>query len=199
MKKYEMRAVTEPVDWKQLPVAAMDTAYLQTTDTAKAWAQLALGKDALLLHLWLEVPVIRAEEKGPLGMPCEDSCLEFFFRPVPEDGRYLNFEFNSNACMFLGMGTGIPDLIRLVPDGAEEIFRPEVRITESGWELFFRIPHAFVRRLFPDYQPQRLERANFYACSDLSQPPYYRSWNPVSTDPFTFHRPECFGYVKENL
>ena len=197
MKKYALQAVTEPVDWMQIPVAAMDTAYLNTPDTVKAWGQLALGEDALLLRLQLEVPSIRAEEKGPLGMPCEDSCLEFFFRPLEDDPRYLNFECNFNGCIFLGMGTGIPDLIRMVPDGAQELFCPETCATETGWELRFRIPHAFVRRLFPDYQPGQIAGINFYACSDLSQPAYYLSWSPVPTEPFTFHCPKAFGTLEK--
>jgi len=199
MKEYTLMRVAEPVDWKQLPTAALTHTYLQTPDSVKAWGQLALGADALLLHLWLEAPEIRAVEQGPLGMPCEDSCLEFFFCPVPEDGRYLNLEFNSKGCLYLGMGTGIADLVRLVPDDPQVIFAPEISKTVGGWELFYRIPHSFVRRFFPDYRPEKLRRANFYACSDLSEPAYYLSWSPIEGEPFTFHRPACFGFVDGKL
>lgn len=199
MNTYELLSAAEPVDWKQIPTAALTHTYLQTPDSVKAWAQLALTEDALQLHLRLQVPKVRAQERGPLGMPCEDSCLEFFFCPVPGDKRYFNLEFNANGCLYLGMGTGLADLVRLVPDNPEELFSPQIHMTADGWELFYRIPHSFVRRFFPEYLPQKLSRANFYACSDLSEPAYYLSWSPIEGDPFTFHRAECFGFVEEKL
>ena len=132
-------------------------------------------------------------------MPCEDSCLEFFFCPVAEDPHYFNIEYNFNGCMYLGYGTGLEDLIRLIPnERAEEIFCPEIRTTETGWEIFYRIPYSFIQQLLPQAQLSAGQtiRGNFYVCSDLSEPAYYRSWNPVSTEPFTFHRSECFGVME---
>lgn len=199
MKRYTITHVTGRPDWSSIPVLSMDTKYLQTHDDVKANAQVSYSDTALLIHLWAEVPTIRAVETGPVGMPCEDSCLEFFFRPVKDDPRYINLEFNFNGCFYLGMGTGIQDLLRLIPDGdAKEIFEPEIRKTETGWEIFYQIPYTFIRRLFPQFAPAAGEtmRANCYACSDLSEPHYYLSWNPVATEPFTFHRSECFGVMQ---
>ena len=129
-------------------------------------------------------------------MPCEDSCLEFFFQPVAGDPRYINMEFNSKGCLFLGMGTSLEDLIRLLPlEEVPQLFCPEIRMIPGGWEIFYRIPYRFIRQLFPAFAPQpgTQIRANCYACSDLTQPHYYLSWNPVATDSFTFHRSSCFG------
>ena len=199
MNNYTVTHVNEKPDWSKIPWLSMETKYLQTTDDVKASAQICYDADALLVHLKARVGEIRAVENGPVGMPCEDSCLEFFFQPVAGDSRYINLEFNFNGCFYLGMGTCIDDLIRLLPDSdANEIFYPDIRKTDDGWEIFYKIPYAFIRRLFPGFAPAPGSemRANCYACSDLTVPHYYLSWNPVTEEPFTFHRSSCFGVMK---
>ena len=199
MKEYVVSYVSGCPDWANIPVLNIDTPYLETKDNVSAFGQIAYGKDAFYVHLWANVPEIRAVETGPVGMPCEDSCLEFFFQPVEGDPRYINLEFNINKCFYFGFGTGIHDLIRLVPE--EDLlllFQPEARKTEKGWEIFYQIPYSLIRRLFPNFAPKAGEsiRANCFACSDLTVPHYYLSWNPVSTENFTFHQSDCFGVMK---
>ena len=196
MKQYRIARVSEKPDWSAIEVLSMETKYLQTQDNVKAFAQICYNDEGILVHLWAEVPEIRAVEHGPVGLPCEDSCLEFFFQPVEGDNRYINLEFNFNGCYYLGTGTGISDLMRLLPDAnAENLFEQDIRKTESGWEIFYKIPYDFIRRLFPDFEAAagKRMRANCYACSDLTVPHYYLSWSQVSTDPFTFHNSSCFG------
>jgi hypothetical protein len=151
------------------------------------------------VHLWIEVPQVRAVETGPIGMPCKDSCLEFFFQPVNGDPRYINVEFNSNGCLYLGIGTCLQDLIRLLPEeDICAILEPIIQKTEKGWEIYYRIPYTFVRRLFPEFAVASGDtiRANVFACSDLSQPHYYLSWSSITEEPFTFHHSSCFGSMK---
>lgn len=199
MKEYTLSYITGSPDWETLPVLNIDTPYLETKDNVAAFGQIAYSDDAFWVHLWAEVPEVRAVENGPLGMPCEDSCLEFFFQPVSGDPRYINLEFNINKCFYLGFGTGIHDLIRLVPEeNMLEVLKPETKVTEKGWEIFYQIPYAVIRRIFPSFAPAAGEsfRANCFACSDLTVPHYYLSWNSVSTDNFTFHQSDCFGVMK---
>ena len=196
MKHYVITRVTAQPDWTHIPVLSIDTKYLQTSDQIHANAQLCYDDSGILVHLWADVPEIRAVETGPTGTPCKDSCLEFFFQPVAGDARYINLEFNYNGCYYLGVGTGLDDKMRLLPGrDADTLFAPDIRRTKTGWEIYYKIPYAFIRRLFPafDLIPGMSMRANCYACSDLTVPHYYLSWNPVKTDPFTFHRSECFG------
>ena len=198
MKNYTVTRAEGAPNWDAIERVTMECRYHQTSEHIRAHAQLAWTEETLLVHLQAEVPYIRAEEYGPAGVPCEDSCLEFFFCPVPGDPHYFNIEYNYNGCMYLGYGTGLQDLIRLIPDGgAEEIFCPEVRRIEGGWEIFYRIPYDFIRRMMPQARLTggQIIRGNFYACSDLTEPPYYLSWNEVREDPFTFHRSECFGEI----
>ena len=196
MLNYTVSRVTGQPDWETIPALTMENRYLETTNAVQAWAQIAYNQEAFLVHLSIRTPEIRSVEFGPMGMPCEDSCLEFFFQPVDGDARYINLEFNFNGCYYLGVATGIPDLVRLVPEGGgNTVFAPDIRKTEDGWEIFYQIPFSFIRRLFPSFEaiPGKAMRANCYACSDLTTPHYYLSWSPVSTDPFTFHRSACFG------
>jgi len=199
MKQYTLSYISGSPDWAKLPVLEIDNPYLETKDNVAAFGQIGYSDDAFLVHLWAEVPEIRAVEYGPVGVPCEDSCLEFFFQPVEGDPRYINLEFNINKCFYFGFGTGIHDLIRLVPE--EDLllqFKPETKKTDKGWEIFYQIPYSLIRRLFPNFEAKAGEsiRANCFACSDLTVPHYYLSWNRVTTDPFTFHQSDCFGVMK---
>ena len=196
MRSYTITRADDGLDGSAIPVLLIDTPYLQTQSNVRAYAQIGYTADALLVHLWIDVPKVRAVETGPTGMPCKDSCLEFFFQPVTDDPRYINVEFNSNGCLYLGMGTCIQDLIRLLPEeDICTIFDPKIQKTERGWGIYYRIPYSFIQRLFPKFPvaPGKTIRANCFACSDLSQPHYYLSWNPITEEPFTFHHSSCFG------
>lgn len=197
MNQYTISYCKGTPDWSAIPTLELCHAYLETPAHIRAYGQIAYDDEALLVHLWAEVPRILAEETGPLGAPCEDSCLEFFFCPVPGDPRYINIEFNYNRCMYLGMGSNIQDLIRLLPGTEENPFEPITRTTDTGWELFYRIPYSFIRRLFPAFNatPGLTIRANCFTCSDNDRPSYYKSWNPVEADPFTFHHSKSFGFM----
>lgn len=195
MKQYTVTPWTQK-GWKGAVSTLLDCTYQQTPDTVRARAALCAGDDAFLVHMELCCPQIRAVEEGPLGMPCEDSCLEFFFCPVPGDDRYFNFEWNVNGCLFLGMGSCLADLTRLIVNDRKALFVPQIQRNAAGWTLEYRIPYAFIRRFFPTFTPSGSIRGNFYACSDLSDPAYYLSWNPVVGEPFTYHRTECFGQLR---
>ena len=194
MKNYPVTRVIGQPQWQQLPRVALEHRYLQTSPEICAYGQLAYNEEFLFVHLQAQVPYIRAEEQGICGEPCKDSCLEFFFCPVAGDPHYFNIEFNFNGCMYLGYGTGLKDLLRLLPD-AGSVICPEISKTEDGWEIAYAIPWELIRRLMPKAAPVGTLKANFYACSDLSEPPYYLSWSEVPEEQFTFHRSQCFGNI----
>jgi len=121
--------------------------------------------------------------------------MEFFFCPDGTSNRYFNFEWNLNGCLFLGIGEGRGDRVRLVmPDGAER-FAFSASRTADGWELFYRIPLAFVQQYFPqcEFSAGAVIRANCYKCGDKTAQPHYLSWNPVTSEQPDFHRPCDFG------
>lgn len=195
---YEIKRIAGNVNWEEIPVLQIEYAYLNTPEDITAFGQICAGGDALFVRLWAHQPQIRAEEFGLEGLPYKDSCLEFFFRPEENDPRYFNFEFNFNKCLYLGIGTDLETRRRLLLEDREEIFKPETKRTEKGWEVFYQIPYAFICRYFPEFRIYEGKTiwANCYTCADLADIPYYRSWSKVNEDSFSFHRPECFGLMR---
>ncbi|MBE6588723.1 MAG: hypothetical protein E7643_00965 [Ruminococcaceae bacterium] len=194
MRTYDILKMTD-AGWEAIPTLEIDHKYFDTPEEIKAYAQISYDDEAILVHLSTVERVIRAVETGPLGSPCEDSCLEFFFCPEEGDPRYFNIEFNSNGCMYLGFGSGIADLVRILPGDGVDPFSYVIQKEEGRWEITYRVPFAFIRRFFPSfsvYAGKRM-RANCYKCADFSEPPHYRAWSPIVGEPFKFHRPECFG------
>ena len=98
MKNYTISRCVGAPDWNTIPALAIDHAHLDPDTGIRAFAQIAWDPEALHVRLHAEETQIRAEETGPLGMPCEDSCLEFFFCPMEADLRDLNLEFNPHGC-----------------------------------------------------------------------------------------------------
>ena len=196
MKTWEVPKIAGAPDWERVPEAGIDSRHWTPPVDIGASAQICYDEAALYLRLSTREREIRAEHTGPLGMPCEDSCLEFFFSPTEGDSRYFNIEFNPNGCLYLGMGSGAGDLTRLLPEG-EDLFDAQPRRTEEGWEISYRVPASFVRRFFPAFSltPGKRIRANFYKCGDLTPQAHYFSWNPMTSDTPAFHRPGDFGLL----
>lgn len=167
-----------------------------TPDTdIRAQARILWGPDALHLKLSATERHIRALYVGRPHPVSEDSCLEFFFCPLPGDPRYFNFEFNPNAALYLGIGTGRHDLVRLLVQDEEALFRPRPFTFEGGWGITYRIPFSFVQSFFPGFSPApgASLRCNFYKTGDKTPRPHYLSWSPVFGPVPDFHRPRDFG------
>ena len=194
MRSYIINRKPENLDWEQIPAAPIDNCVWLEDAGIEAKAQLCYDEQALYVRLSTKEPCIRAEENGPTGSPCEDSCLEFFVSPDPNKNTYFNIEFNPNGCMFLGIGNNRYDLIRLLPL-KKNILDAKPVYTEDGWEITYRIEADFIRRFFPEFQlvSGGMLRGNFYKCGDETVKPHYYTWNPMSPCDPDFHRPVDFG------
>ena len=198
MKNYVIKRVEDVPVWDSIPYIEIDDARRENPNGITARAQICYSDEALLVHLSTAEKDIIAQHTGELGSPCNDSCLEFFFCPCEGDGRYFNIEFNSNACLYLGIGSGIHDLVRLVLGNQKErIFAPDITKTDDGWEIFYRVPYEFIRRFFPEFQVYsgKRIRANCYKCADNSNPPHYLAWSWDADAPLSFHNTKCFGVM----
>lgn len=198
MKTYTIRKVTGKPDWSTVPVLEMDQPHkeMRLEDTpVRAWTQIAYDGEGLFIHQWTREPAIRAEYRGLLDEVCEDSCLEVYLCPMEGDERYFNIEYNPNLARYLGIGSAIADLVRLLPEENNDGFAPEVKMTEEGWELFYRIPFAFIRRFFPKFDPApgKGMRANCCKCGNFTAQPHWLTWSPITVKPLTFHYPRQFG------
>ncbi|MBQ6468978.1 MAG: hypothetical protein IJJ50_02870 [Lachnospiraceae bacterium] len=196
MKEYTILKINDCIEGSAVPEAEIDTVLWLPDAGIRAAAQVTYNGNALYVLLKAKEKAVRAEHTGRYGMPCEDSCLEFFFRPLPEDSRYLNLEFNPNTSFYAGIGHCGKDLIRLLPDPA--LFRASSARTRDGWEISYRIPYSFIRMFFPSFSPHRgdIMYGNFFKCGDLTEKEHYLSWNPVTSERPDFHRPQDFGLLR---
>ncbi len=196
MKTHTIPLKPHILDWERIPAVKINSCHWTPPVDIEAAAQICYDAGGLYVRLSAREEHIRAEETGPLGSPCQDSCLEFFFSPMAGDDRYFNFEFSPKGCMFLGLGTGTgsQDVVRLLPT-REDLFQAKPRMTRDGWEITFQIPTEFIRQFFPGYAPVSGSsiRANFYKCGDLTRQEHYFSWNPCTSEAPAFHCPWDFG------
>jgi hypothetical protein len=196
MKEYTIIRTESAGITSGIPEAQIDTVLWLPDTGIRAAALVTYDDSALHVLLKAKEKAVRAEHTGRYGMPCEDSCLEFFFRPLPEDGRYINLEFNPNASFYAGIGHCGKDLIRILPD--PELFRAIAEKAQDGWQIAYRVPYAFIRMFFPSFTPQTggFMYGNFFKCGDLTEKEHYLSWNPVTSEQPDFHRPQDFGLLR---
>ena len=194
MRSYTIQKVQGTPDWSTIPVMPMDRLMWTDSIDITAQTQLCWDEDALYIRQEAKEAVIRAEEEGPLSMPCLDSCMEFFFRPTQRPD-YINIEMNPNKAIFLGVGPEVKSLIRLLVPKVTELLDAKVEFTADGWVLTYRIPFAFIRRLFPEFEAKEggVMHANAYKCGDNTVKKHYLVWNPIGDDTRTFHCPQYFG------
>lgn len=199
MRNYTIKKIDGAPDWSTVPVMPIDNhLWLEPVDIT-AQTQICWDEDGLYIRQEATEKHIRMEESGPMCRACDDSCLEFFLRPT-ERVDFLNFEINPNRAIFLGYGNGKDTLMRIQFHSKRDTIMQEkldiqTEITNSGWVLTYRIPFAFVRRFFPEFQPAVGVKVygNAYKCGDLTVQPHYMAWNPIDTPEPAFHRPEQFG------
>jgi len=197
MNTYIITKKADSLDWSKIPaVNILNHLEVPSVDIS-ATGQLCYDSENLYVRLIAKEKNIRAEYTGILDAPCEDSCLEFFFCPIEGDERYFNIEYNPNCCVYLGIASCLEDLVRLVPEFGIP-FEPNAVKTNDGWEITYQIPFSFIRRFFPEFNPEsgKTMKGNFYKCGDLTEKEHYLCWNMITSDKISFHRPCDFGLLE---
>lgn len=199
MRSYTIKKIQGAPDWETIPVMPIDNQPWGEPVDISAQAQICWDEENLYIRQEAWEKRIRREENGPLCRVCNDSCLEFFFRPT-ERMDFFNFEINPNRAIYLGYGNGQDTLLRINFQSKRDTIMQEkldiqTEITETGWVLTYKIPFAFVRRFFPEFQPEAGLQAygNAYKCGDETEQIHYIAWNPIDWPEPAFHRPEQFG------
>ena len=194
MREYTITRCNGQPDWNIVPALQIDNWMKTEPLPISAQAQVCYDDSALYIRLSAVEENIRAELTGLLDEICEDSCLEFFFCPMA-GRRYFNIECNPNACLFLGFGPNVDELMRLIPENPPIV--PQTKRIEGGWETVYSIPYSFIRMFFPEFSPAPgySTRANFYKCGNKTVQPHYLVWNPVPYQRCAFHNPDAFGIV----
>ena len=101
MKEANIPFSTKEVNWETIPKLAIQEKVRPRESDATAYAQICYTEDALQVRLTANEPEILRNEADALGMPCRDSCLEFFFCPQEGDLRYFNLNSTqTHACFW---------------------------------------------------------------------------------------------------
>jgi hypothetical protein len=66
----------------------------------------------------------------------------------------------------------------------------------SDWSLYLEIPKHLLRFDAKESLSQKIFKANFYKCGDLTDEPHFLSWNPISAPKPNFHVPQFFGQLE---
>ena len=195
MKSYTLKKVNGAPNWDAISAVEIDITYGGSQDL-QAWGKLCWDETGIYVNMQAKEAEIRCEVLDPLGPVCEDSCLEFFIRPT-EALNYFNFEYNSACNVFLGYGTGIDNLIRLIPQDQKATFQPKAYRTEDGWGVTYHIPYTFIRQFFPGFEAYEGLQfyGNFYRSGEQAAAPYGMSWNPIDPSGHTFHCPAFYGQL----
>ena len=195
MKEYVIEKTVGAPDWTKVSELQVDNVCWLPDAGVRMEQQICHDDEKIYVHQVAREKNIRAELTDKLGSICTDSCMEFFFSPVPEDGRYFNIELNLNGAIFLGFGHGRADSIRLIPEDHKKLFNIRTNKTADGWENFYEIPLEFLHVFYPDYdfKSGRVIRANCFKCGDLTVQPHYMMWNETTSETPDFHRPQDFG------
>lgn len=194
MKEYVIKRINNIPDWHSIPVMPIDHQRGENKGQVTAQAQLCWDDFGIHVRLAAKEKHIRKKLTGMYESVCRDSCLEFFLRPTG-DPHYMNFEFNPNGALWLGLNTGKHDMIRLVAFKYKEILRPVITFPKGGgWEIIYTIPFSFIQTFFHDFQPKSgLEfTGNCYKCGEWTRHPHHLMWNPIP-DGLSFHEPAHFG------
>ncbi len=189
-----MERVNGQPDWNSVPVSDVENILWKADCGVRMQQQLCYDDTAIYVHQRAVEDKIRAEYTAPLSPVHEDSCMEFFFMPEGES-RYFNFEVNPNGCLHIGFGTDRENRTALCPKNGKDLFGLTTQTTEDGWEVFYRIPLAFLQIFYPGYSFSAGNKllANSYKCGDKTEYPHYLAWHPVESPKPDFHRPVDFG------
>ncbi|MFA7637112.1 MAG: carbohydrate-binding family 9-like protein [Monoglobales bacterium] len=163
----------------------------------KTFFKLLEGPEGLSVLMHTEEKNLRSEIKEENGEVCEDSCMEFFFKPTPWDARYLNFEVNPEGVMHIGIGTGRHDRTLITED--RKTFDIVSVPNDGDWTVKYYIPFSFIDKWYPNIEELSLDnstniaKGNFYKCGEETDHPHFACWSEVITDIADFHVPDFFG------
>ncbi|HBE13359.1 MAG TPA: hypothetical protein DCY74_04220, partial [Clostridiales bacterium] len=125
------------------------------------------------------------------------SCLEWFACFDPVDGRYVNFEMNSNGALLSAIGAERNNRVRL-----DELIRVEelppvvADKTATKWSVTITVSKAILEKIYGhplSFKSGFACKGNLYKCGDETPVEHYVMWNPVETKQPDYHVPAFFG------
>lgn len=159
---------------------------------------LAHDSDYIFCEFEVDESISRAQALD-MGRVWEDSCVELFISPFPEDGIYYNFECNCIGSLLLCAGKGRHERLPAPEDVLSKVHRFSSLPRETfecksvgPWKVALMIPKsAFFLHEIKSFDGLSM-KANFYKCGDLLPSPHFISYSVINTPEPDFHRPEFF-------
>ena len=193
MKNVYKVAHVQQLDWEKIEaVELVHQNWLAPCDIA-AKAQLCHDGENLYVRMTAKEENIRATLTGALDQICNDSCLEFFFAPLMQDGRYFNFEWNKLCSAYVGFGGERKTRVRQIFKSVQDVFAPQSFDTADGWGIAYKVPKAFIQMYMPGFEFKGEAACNFYKCGDETQTQHYLAWAPLTSEKPDYHRRWDFG------
>lgn len=162
--------------------------------------QIKRDDENIYIHYRVKEQSVRAVAEHDQGHVWEDSCVEFFCQPNPEDGIYYNFECNCAGKLLLCAGKARHNREQAPKEVTDSVWRYaslgyepfEERQGNVEWEVKLRIPKAaFFKHDISSLSDIKL-KYNVYKCGDKLTVPHFVSLYPIATEKPDFHRPEFF-------
>jgi hypothetical protein len=170
----------------------------QTGPFPSAAAELVSDSGGILVRFDVREPELRAVHAEHNGMVCEDSCVEFFVQPFPDDPRYVNVEVNPIGTVRFELGAARQNRL-LLPERHIHALRVRTGVERVGgdahWTAAFRLSYALIAQVYGRAFGGGAIRCNLYKCGDLLRKPHWGTWAPIATEQPDFHRPEYFASV----
>ncbi|MEG2377301.1 MAG: carbohydrate-binding family 9-like protein [Clostridia bacterium] len=171
----------------------------------KSYGVLAWDGGGMHIYMRSYETVVRTEIRHDNGDVYTDSCLEFFFSPMPDKSDfYFNFEVNPLGNLYLAYGPEEENDRKLLTGERYNHFgiaqRAEADIKNGEfWEWSGYIPFAFVTDHASEFKPRAgmQFRGNFFKCGEFTQCPHYGTWNDIIPDGGEpqFHQTKYFGAI----
>ncbi|MBP3337301.1 MAG: hypothetical protein J6L59_02715 [Clostridia bacterium] len=158
----------------------------------KTTFKLLRGPKGISVLMHTDEKDLRAEVTKENGEICDDSCMEFFFKPDPWDVNYLNFEINPKGVMHLGLGKDRYG--RTLIDEPRSTFSIETIPNDGDWTLKYYIPDSFLLKYFKKLH--NVCRANFYKCGEETGHSHYATWAMVESEEPDYHVADFFEKLR---
>jgi hypothetical protein len=132
----------------------------------------------------------QSEHNGRRDRLWNRDVAEAFLQPVPARERYYKeFEVSPNG-MWIDLN--------IFPGGLADLksgLRRSVVINyqEHKWTAELGIP---MKSITPDFDPNKIWRANFFRVEGRKEPRAYMAWHPTNTSKPNFHVPSAFGKLR---
>ncbi len=199
MKEYTIKKVTgKPVDWNAIPKVEIDTySWMDNGYVPKVCAALCYDAEAIYIKFWAYETEIRGVQKEHNSQVCQDSCVEFFFRPN-SNPNFFNIETNVIGTQLIGFGPERNGRQRVEVDEAVMQIVSSVKDADAYnadvWTMEYRVPFSFLQKYYGelDIVADGL-RANLCKCGDFTKFEHYGMWSPIEVEEPDFHRPDFFG------